>query len=77
MSPELFVELSDKQQEVISGGSIWSGGLNTSSSSVLNQAHFVGGSTATPVMATSGVGLAASNAYSNTHTIYGGFLILP
>jgi hypothetical protein len=77
MSTKLFVELSDEQQEVVSGGSIWSGSLNTGSSSVLNQVHFVGGSTATPLMATSGVGLAASNAYSNTYTYYGGFQIYP
>jgi hypothetical protein len=77
MSTELFVDLSDEQQEVISGGSIWSGSLNTSSSSVLNQVAFLGGSTATPMMATSGVGLLASNAYSNTSTYYGGFQIFP
>jgi hypothetical protein len=77
MSTKLFVELSDEQQEVVSGGSISSGSLYTSSSSVLNQVGFLGGSTATPMMATSGVGLVASNAYSNTSTYYGGFQIYP
>ena len=77
MSTKLFVELSDEQQEIVSGGSISSGSLYTSSSSVLNQVGFLGGSTATPMMATSGVGLIASNAYSNTYTNYGGFQIYP
>jgi hypothetical protein len=77
MSTELFIELSDEQQEVVSGGAIWSGVLDTYSSSVLNTAAFGGGSMASPLMASSGVNLVAANAATNTSTYYGGFHITP
>jgi hypothetical protein len=74
---ELFVELSDEQQEIVAGGAIYSGGLNTYSSSFLNTVGFGGGSMASPLMASSGVNLVATNAATHTGTYYGGFQITP
>jgi hypothetical protein len=74
---ELFTDLSEEQQESVAGGSITSLPILTLATATNNQVVFSGGSTATPLMASSGVNLQIANASSLSGTYYGGYQIIP
>jgi hypothetical protein len=73
----LLVDLSEEQQESVAGGLITSLPILTLASATHNQVVFSGGSTATPIMASSGINLQIANASSLTSTYYGGYQITP
>lgn len=77
MFAELFTDLSEEQQESVAGGSITSLPILTLATATNNQVVFSGGSTATPLMASSGVNLQIANASSLSGTYYGGYQIIP
>jgi hypothetical protein len=77
MSNELFVELNDEQQEVVSGGAIFQGPFLTTSTSVNNALLFAGGSAANAGGAASGVNTAAVNINNSTLTALGPVAIIP
>lgn len=77
MFSELFTDLSEEQQESVAGGSITSLPILTLATATNNQVVFSGGSTATPLMASSGVNLQIANASSLSGTYYGGYQIIP
>jgi hypothetical protein len=74
---ELLAELSEEQQESVAGGSITNLPILTLASATHNQVVFSGGSTATPMMASSGINLQIANVGSSTGTYYGGYQITP
>lgn len=76
-SDELFVELSDKEQEVVAGGAIAQGSFLTTATSVNNILGFTGGSQASAAGASSGVTLAAGNVVNSTLTVLGPVVITP
>jgi hypothetical protein len=74
---ELLTDLTEEQQEIVAGGLMTSLPILTLATATNNQVVFSGGSTATPLMASSGVNLQIANASSLSSTYYGAYQITP